>query len=79
MAFSGSATVMGNPIPDCTFLYAKIGEAVSRLAPIIDGKFHGLAIGALDQSASGRPVTFHLSEDVVAEETQPYFYTQSPP
>lgn len=79
MVFSGSATVAGNPIPDCTFLYAMIGEAVSGLAPIIDGKFTGLAIGALNESENGRPVTFHLSEDVVAEETQRYIYTQSPP
>ncbi len=79
MVFSGSATVAGNPIPDCTFLYARIGEAVSVLVPVIDGKFNALAIGALSQSDGSLPVTFHLSEDVVAEETHPYFYTQFPP
>ena len=79
MSFSGTATVAGNPIPDCTFVYATIGEAVSSLVPIINGQYNGLTIGALDRSARNQPVTFHLAEDVVAEETHPYFYTQSPP
>ena len=79
MSFSGTATVAGNPIPDCTFVYATIGEAVSSLVPIVNGQYNGVTIGALDRSASNQPVTFHLSEDVVAAETQPYFYTQSPP
>ena len=79
MSFSGTATVAGNPIPDCTFVYATIGEAVSSLVPIVNGQYNGVTIGALDRSASNQPVTFHLAEDVVAEETQPYFYTQSPP
>ena len=79
MSFSGSATVAGNPIPDCTFVYATIGEAVSSLVPVVDGKYNGLTIGVIDQSDADLPVTFHLSEDTVAEETQPYFYTQAPP
>ena len=79
MSFSGTATVAGNPIPDCTFVYATIGEAVSSLVPIINGQYNGLTIGALDRSARNQPVTFHLAEDVVAAETHPYFYTQSPP
>ncbi len=79
MSFSGSATVAGNPIPDCTFVYARIGESISGFIPIIGGLFNGVTIGALESSAGGQPVTFHLSDDVIAAETQPYFYIQSPP
>ena len=79
MSFSGTATVAGSPIPDCTFMYAKVGEAVSNWEPIVNGQFVGLTIGALDSSAGNQPVTFHLAEDVVASETHPYFYTQAPP
>lgn len=79
MSFSGTATVAGNPIPDCTFMYAKIGEAKSGFVPIVNGAYNGVTISAVDSSASGQPVTFHLAEDVVAAETHPYFYTQAPP
>ena len=79
MSFSGTATVAGNPIPDCTFLYAMVGVAVSGFRPIVDGKYDNLTIGAKDRSADGQPVTFHLSEDVVAVETQTYVYFPGPP
>ena len=80
MIFSGTATVSGgSSIPNCTFLYARVGEAMSGFVPIIDGKYNGVTIGALDRSADGQPVTFHLSEDVVAAETRPYVYLQGPP
>ncbi len=79
LIFSGTATVAGNPIPDCTFLYARVGEVVSGFVPIVDGTYNGVTIGARDPSANGQPVTFHLSEDVVATETRPYVYLQGPP
>lgn len=79
LIFSGTATVAGNPIPDCTFLYARVGEVVSGFVPIVDGRYSGVTIGARDRLADGRPVTFHLSEDVVAAETRPYVYLQGPP
>ena len=79
MSFSGTATVAGNPIPDCTFLYARVGEAVSGFRPIVDGKYDNLTIGAKDRSADRQPVTFHLSEDVIAVETQTYVYFPGPP
>ncbi len=79
MSFSGTATVAGNPIPDCTFLFARVGEWMSGFVPIVDGKFVGVTIGARDRSAQDQPVTFHLGEDVVAAETQPYIYLAGPP
>ena len=79
MIFKGTATVAGNPIPDCTFLYARIEETVSRLVPVVDGDFNGLAIGALIAPDADARVTFHLSEDVLASETYEYIYSQSPP
>ena len=81
MIFKGSVTVAGNPsIPDCRYyLYAKIGQAVSGFRPIVDGKYDNLAIGARDRLAEGQPVTFHLTEDLVAAETHTYIYFPGPP
>lgn len=79
LIFSGTATVAGNPIPDCTFIYAKVGEDVSGFVPIVNGEYTGVTIGARDATAHGQPITFHLSEDVVATETRPYVYLQGPP
>ena len=79
MIFSGTATVAGIPVPDCTILYAKVGEVVSGFVPIVDGKFNGLTIGAKERSAHGLPVTFHLSDEVVATETEQYVYLAGPP
>lgn len=79
MSFSGTASVAGNPIPDCTYLFAMVGESMSGFRPIVDGKYDNLTIGAKDRSADGQPITFHLSEDVVAAETFPYVYFPGPP
>ena len=79
MSFSGTAFVGDVPLPDCTFIYAKVGESISRFVPVVGGVYSGLTIGALEYSSRGMPVTFHLSEDVTAAETAPYFYAQAPP
>ena len=80
MSFSGTATLVGGAsIPDCTFMYAKVGESVSAFVPIVGGVFQNLTIAAEDSSAHDQMVTFHLAEDVVAAETETYFFTQSPP
>ena len=81
MIFKGSVTVVGNPpFRDCElYLYAKVGDAVSGFRPIVAGKYDNLAIGAREQSAEGQPVTFHLSEDVMAAETFTYIYFPGPP
>ena len=79
MSFSGTASVAGNPIPDCTYLFAMVGESMSGFRPIVDGKYDNLTIGAKNRSADGQPVTFHLSEDVVAAETFTYTYFPGPP
>ena len=79
MIFSGAATVAGAAIPDCTFIYAKVGDRVSGFVPIVNGAYRNLAIYAADSSAHNQTVTFHLAEDVVAAETEMYFFTQSPP
>ena len=79
MIFSGGATVDGAAIPDCTFIYAKVGDRVSGFVPVVDGAYRNLAIYAEDSSALNQTVTFHLAEDVVAAETALYFFTQSPP
>ena len=79
MSFSGTASVAGNPIPDCTYLFAMVGESMSGFRPIVDGKYNNLTIGAKDRSANGQPITFHLSEDVVAAETYTYIYFPGPP
>ena len=79
MTFSGTATLAaGAAIPDCTFIYAKVGDKTSPLVPIVGGVYTGININAADSSARDQQVTFHLSEDVVAAETAPYFYTQFP-
>ena len=79
MTFSGTATLAGGAaIPDCTFIYAKVGDRTSPLVPIVGGVYTGININAADSSARDQQVTFHLSEDVVAAETAPYFYTQFP-
>ena len=79
MSFSGTASVAGNPIPDCTYLFAMVGESMSGFRPIVDGKYNNLTIGAKERSADGQPITFHLSEDVVAAETFTYIYFPGPP
>ena len=78
MSFSGTATVNGTPLPDCTFIYAKVGESVSRFVPVVGGVYAGLTIAAADSSAHDQQVTFHLAEDVAAAETETYVYSQSP-
>lgn len=78
MTFSGTATVNGSPLPDCTFIYAKVGDKLSGLVPVVGGNYAGLAIAAADPSARDQVVTFHLADDVVAAETAPYFSTQFP-
>ena len=77
MSFKGTATVNGAPLPDCTFIYAKVGESVSRFIPVVGGVYTGLTISA-DSSTHNQLVTFHLAEDLMAAETEPYFYTQAP-
>ena len=77
MSFSGTATVNGAPLPDCTFIYAKVGESVSRFVPVVGGVYTGLTISA-DSDTPNQLVTFHLAEDLMAAETAPYFYTQAP-
>ena len=80
MSFSGTATLVGGGvIPDCTFIYAKVGDEVSRFVPVVGGVYTSLSIGASDSSALDLQVTFHLADDVVAAETAPYFFTQFPP
>ena len=79
MIFRGNVTVAGSPVPDCTYLFAMVGEIMSGFRPIVDGKFDNLAIGARERSDDGQPVTFHLSEDVVAAETYTYVYFPGPP
>ena len=80
MSFSGTAFVGDVPLPDCTFIYAKVGESVSRFVPVVGGAYSGLTIGARDfLSSRGMHVTFHISEDVTAAETVPYFFAQAPP
>ena len=79
MSFSGTASVAGNPIPDCTYLFAMVGESMSGFRPIVDGKYNNLTIGARNRAADGQPITFHLSEDVVAAETFTYTYFPGPP
>ena len=78
MIFWGTATVNGAPLPDCTFIYAKVGESMSSFVPVVGGVYAGLTIAATDSSARDQQVTFHLAEDVAAAETEPYFYSQSP-
>ena len=79
MSFSGTASVAGNPIPDCTYLFAMVGESMSGFRPIVDGKYNNLTIGAKNRSADGQLITFHLSEDVIAAERQTYIYFPGPP
>ncbi len=79
MSFSGTASVGDDPLPDCTFIYARVGEFTSALVPVIGGKYAGLAIGSDDVSSNGQPVTFHITEDVVAAETVDYLFVQAPP
>ena len=79
MSFSGAASVGDAPLPDCTFIYAKVGEFTSALVPVIGGMYAGLAIGSDDVSSNGEPVTFHITEDVTAAETVDYIFVQAPP
>lgn len=79
MSFSGTAFVGDVPLPDCTFIYAKVGKSVSGLVPVVGGAYSGLTIGAQEYSSRGMPVTFYISEDVTAAETVPYFFAQAPP
>ena len=79
MSFSGSATVAGSRIPDCTYIFAMVGESMSGFRPIVDGNYDNLTLGARERSADGQEITFHLSEDVIAAERQTYIYFPGPP
>jgi len=78
MVYFGDATVGGNPVPDCTGIYAKVEEFESGRVIVVDGKYAGLALGAPDASYNKAVITFHLADALVADQTDTYVYTQAP-
>ena len=76
--YAGAATVGGQPVPDGAMVYAMVGDYVSVEIAVKNGKYNGLAVGPPDESYSGRQITFHLSEDVVADQTDNFVFTQGP-
>jgi|GEM_PF-1075014 hypothetical protein len=78
MVYFGDVTVGGNPVPDCTGIYAKVEEFESGRVIVVDGKYAGLALGAPDASYNKAVITFHLADALVADQTDTYVYTQAP-
>ena len=64
--YSGKVTIDGKPAPEGLELYAKLNNRRTGRAFVkADGTYSGLAVGALDETAANKEITFFASWDSV--------------
>lgn len=70
--YSGGVLVGGQPAPDGTPIFARIGSYQTPSVPVIDGRYSQLTVGPESISFFGLTITFHAivnEEELEAAET----------
>ena len=66
----GSVTVNGSPAPENTFVFARVGNFVSRWITVADGKYRALAIDPWSSAAINEPIVFYVNGYVADQQSE---------
>jgi S1-C subfamily serine protease len=68
----GSVTINGLPAPDNTFVFARIGDFVSRWRTVTDGTYRALVIDPMSSNLVNEPIVFYINGYVADQKSETF-------